>query len=238
MTDNSSKALRVPTPGSVAFLRRAMQRAEQLPVAGGAVRRLQSVEEWAVAELKYRLDEMSDTGARRPSRGDRDARQGARELMATLLSDADNLTLDQARERQYLRVLAQLSPDQAKMLAVVADDRVLPLIHVGAGLPAGPVREVVLENASSIGREAGVTLRESVPLMVGQMRRLGLLDIGPEDEKLKTAYEVMAADTAVREASRHVRQNLRLWPRLLRHTVMISGFGRELWQFAGPRLES
>lgn len=234
MADDSSTSLRVPTPGSVAFVRRALKRAEQLPVAGDAVRRMQTVEKWAVAELKYRLDELSDTGGRRWARADSDAGQCGRELMAGLLSEADNQTFDQAREQQFLCVLAQLSPDQAKILAVLAQGRVLPLIHVGAGLPAGPVRELVLENASSVGREAGVTLRESVPLMVGQMRALGLLDLGPEDETLKTAYEVLAADGAVREASSYVKSKLRLWPRLVRHTVKVSDFGRELWQFAGP----
>lgn len=235
MADGPSKSLRLPTPSSVAFLRRAMERAEQFPVAGGAVRRMQAVEEWAVAELKYRLDEMPDTdGKRGASPGDSDARSRARTLLAGLLAEADNQTLDEACEQQYLQVLGQLCPDQAKMLAVAADGRVLPLIHVGAGLPAGPIRETVLHNATSLGREAGVTLRESVPRLVGQMRSLGLLDVGPEDDTLKTAYEVLAADTVAREASSYVKDTLRMWPRLQRHTVMLSAFGRELWDAVGP----
>lgn len=234
MADGPSKNLRLPTPSSVEFLQRAMERAEQWPVAGGAVRRMQAVEEWAVAELKYRLDEMPEPGTRQPREQSDGSAQQARELLAGLLADADRETLEQATQRQYMNVLAQLSPDQAKMLAALSDGRVLPLVHVGAGLPAGPIREILLENATSLGREAGVTLREHVPRLVGQMRWLGLLHIGAEDDTLKTAYEVLAADTLVRETCNHVKETLRLWPRLQRHTVSLSAFGRELWDFAGP----
>lgn len=234
MADSQSKSLRLPTPSSVQFIRRAMERAEQWPVAGGAVRRMQAVEEWAVAELKYRLDELPESGDGKQCESGSDAAQRARELMVALLAEADNQTLDQACERQYVQAMEQLCPDQAKMLAALGDGRVLPLIHVGAGLPAGPVREIVLENATSLGREAGVTLRESVPLLVGQMRTLGLLHIGPEDDTLKTAYEVLAADTVVREANTYIKNTLRMWPRLQRHTVSLSAFGQDLWRVAGP----
>lgn len=233
MADSQSKSLRLPTPSSVQFLRRAMEHAEQWPVAGSAVRRMQAVEEWAVAELKYRLDELPDSSGGQRHEVRSDAAQQARDLLAGLLAEADHQTFDQACERRYVQVLEQLCPDQAKMLATLGDGRVLPLIHVGAGLPAGPIREIVLENATSLGREAGVTLRESVPLLVGHMRMLGLLHVGPEDTALKTAYEILAADSGVREASTYIKEALRMWPRLQRHTVSLSTFGQDVWRVAG-----
>ncbi|MDT0634508.1 Abi-alpha family protein [Spectribacter hydrogenooxidans] len=231
MADKPGKSLSLPTPMPVRLLRRAAERAQEWPMAGTAVKRLQAAEEWAVNELKHRLDELSDSEPRRPRPSHS---TDARAMLAGLLNDADRLTIDQAREREFIGVLGQLCPDQAKMLAVLGDGRQLPLLHVGAGLPAGSIREWVLENATSLGREAGVTLRDDVPRLVGQMRSLGVLHVGPEDAGLKTAYEMLAADTGVRDASVYIKNTLRLWPRIQRHTVSLSRFGQALWAFAGP----
>ncbi|MES1943901.1 hypothetical protein PC39_07299 [Salinisphaera sp. PC39] len=228
-----SKSLRLPTPFGVRLLRGAMTAAEDLPVAGAAVRRLQDAETWALAELKHRLDGLAETADETRSMSQGIGPRPA-EMLARLLHDADHETLAQARERDYLSVLAQLSPDQAKMLAALADGRRVPLCHVGAGLPAGPLREIVLHNATTLGRDAGVTLRDRVPVMVTQMRALGLLELGPEDPDMKTAYEILATDDAVRDAQRLVKEGLKLWPRLLRYTVGLSDFGRALWEAAHP----
>lgn len=231
--DRKRLALTAPTP--FRLLRRAARAAEQWPLAGEAVRRMRSVEDWAVSELKYRLDGLSETNDARREPPQRD-NAGCRRALALLLVEADHLNFEQACERQYAAVVAQLSPDQAKMLAVLGKGGVIPLMHVGAGLPAGPIRQVVLENATSLGREAGVTLREQVPRLVGHLRALGLLRVGPEDASLKTAYELLSADTAVREAVVYVKDRLGLWPRMQRHTVGLSGFGAEFWQAVGPGL--
>lgn len=235
MTDddpNRNKSLRLPTPLGVRLARRALSAAGDLPVAGAAVRRLQDAEAWALVELKQRLDMLGDGEGLRPQPSGVGPRPA--ELLAGLLHDADHETLNRAREREYVAVLERLNPDQAKMLAVLADGRRVPLCHIGAGLPAGSVREVVLHNATTLGRDAGVTLRDRVPVMVTQMRDLGLLELGPEEPGMKTAYEILATDDAVRDAMRFVKERLKLWPRVMRYTVGLSAFGRELWAAAGP----
>lgn len=228
-----SKSLRLPTPLSVRLVRRALDAAGELPVAGAAVRRLQDAEAWALLELKQRLDALGEDGdgARTVPSG-----VGTRpaELLARLLYDADHESLARAREREYVAVLERLNPDQAKMLAALADGRRVPLCHVGAGLPAGPVREIVLYNATTLGRDAGVNLRDRVPVMVTAMRELGLLELGPEEPQMKTDFEILATDDAVRDATMLVKDRLKLWPRLLRYTVGLSAFGRELLAAAQP----
>lgn len=233
MARDTRKKLSLPAPLTVRMLRRAAQSAENLPLAGEAVRRMQALEEWAVAELKQRMDALADAELfeLRSRRADPDLPAA---LLADLLDDADKLTVEQARRQRYVLVLRQLCPDQAKMLSVLAAGRTQPLIHIGAGLPAAPVRHMVLENATSLGRSAGVTERDEVPSMVGHMRTLGLLDIGAEDDAFKTDYEILEADTVVREAMTYVKDTLRLWPRVQRHTVALSDFGRGLWEAAAP----
>lgn len=234
MAESPYENLRVPTPSSVMLLRRTMERVEGWPVAGRAVKRVRRMEDWAVAELQRRMDEFQETSQMQAAQAIGDARERARAVMSGLLNEADERSLDQVSERQYLWVLEQLSPDQAKMLAALVDGRVFPLIHIGAGLPAGPIRENVLENATNLGREAGIALRQRVPFLVGQMRGLGLLHIGPQDKSLETAYEVLAADTIVRETNTYIKETMGMWPRAQRHTLSLSTFGREFWEFASP----
>lgn len=227
----TSLSLRPPLP--VRLLRDAAARAQEWPVAGEAVRRLRLAEAWAVAELKQRMEELADARLREPPPASAD---DCRHQLAQLLASADNRSLDEACCQQYGAVLAQLCPDQAKMLAVLAPaGRRVPLVHVGAAtLPGGAIRHMVLENATALGREAGVTLREHVPRLVGHLRALGLLALGPEDSDAKAAYEMLGADTNVRAALVQVKNELNLWPRVQRHTVALSPFGQELWQAVGP----
>ncbi|MDN5862856.1 MAG: Abi-alpha family protein, partial [Salinisphaera sp.] len=185
----------------------------------------------AVSELKLRLDDLSERRGRPSARGNGSA---ARAEMAALLAEADHMTLDDARERQYAAVVAQLSPEQAKMLAVLATPRSLPLIHVGAGSRAGPIRYLVLENVTNLGREAGVILRDQVPRLVGHLRTLGLVALGPPVDGMRVDYDLLLADTAVRQAVAHVRETLGMRARLQRHSLALSDFGRTFWQAVGP----
>lgn len=234
MARENRKRMSLPAPASVRLLRRAAQAAEGLPVAGNAVRRLQALEDWAMAELKQRMDTLAESELMAFRERRAEPAVGPATLMAELLADADRLSPEEARHQRYLLVLRQLCPDQAKMMAALAAGQVQPLIHVGAGLPAAPIRHMVLENATSLGRAAGVTLRDEVPQMVTHMRALGLLEVGPEDDGLQTDYEILEAETVVREALTYVKETLRLWPRLQRHTVALSPFGRGLWDAARP----
>lgn len=226
-----NRSLRLPTPFGVRLLRHAMNAAEDLPVAATAVRGLRDVEAWAVAELKHRLEVLTEAREHAPP-----ARDGSpAELLSALLYDADRQSLDQARERAYQAILQSLCPDQAKMLAVLADGHRVPLCHVGAAVfPGGPIREIVLHNATTLGRDAGVTLRALVPVMVTRMRDLGLLELGPEEPEMKTAFEILETDEAMHAAVHFVKDRLKAWPRVLRHSVGLSPFGRELWLAAQP----
>ena len=210
--------------------------AEDWPLAGSAVRRMSDAETWALIELKQRLEALDESPAR-PTETERSATPA--EMLAGLVRRSRGIDPDAALDALYRQTLSQLVPDQVSMLDVLAERRIAPLCHLGASrLPAGPISTTVLSNASSLGREAGVLLREYVPQYMTHLLSLGLLQAGPEDDALEPEYELLMADTQLREMRQHVRDTLRLYPRTLRASVTLSDYGRALWRDCRPAAEA
>lgn len=232
----SKKNLRVRTPRAFQFLRQAARAAEDWPVAGSAVRRFQDAESWAMTELKQRLDSMADDNAERPQSGDSDiGGPSPRDMMSLLLARSRGVDPDAARTWLYRQTLSRLVPDQVAMMALLSERDLAPLVHVAAGrLPAGPVSVVVLSNASSLGRDAGVLLRDYVPQYMTEMLAMGIFEAGPEDDRLADQYELLLADTQLRTTMDRVRNEMRLYPRLQRFAVRMSDYGKALWQDCRP----
>ena len=223
-------------PRALDRLKGVIRDAEDWPVAGSAVRRMADAETWALIELKQRLDELDDAPAP-PRSADRAATPA--EMLAGLVRRSRGIDPDAALDALYRQTLSQLVPDQVSMLDVLAERRIAPLCHLAASrLPAGPVSMAVLSNASSLGREAGVLLREYVPQYMTQLLALGLLQAGPEQDALEPEYELLMADTQLREMRRYVRETLRLYPRTLRASITLSDYGQALWRDCRPAAEA
>ncbi len=233
----SRKSLRPRTPRSLQFLRQAARAAEDWPVAGSAVRRFQEAESWALTELKQRLDSMSDSFPAGINASDIEAAKPRPpvDMMARLLGESQGVDPDAAQTQLYRQTLSRMLPDQAAMLALLAAKGNAPLCHVAAGrLPAGPVNLVVLANATSLGRDAGVLLRDFVPHYVSGMLAMGVFEAGPEDEALADQYELLMADTQIRTTMTRIRSDMKMYPRLQRFSMHLSDFGKALWQDCRP----
>jgi hypothetical protein len=188
-----------------------------------------------MAELKQRLDTMSDEPQERSR--NRPAVEGPapQDMMARLIMQSRGVDPEAARVWMYRQTLSRLVPDQVAMMALLADREIAPLCNVAAGrLPAGPVSVVVLANASSLGRDAGVLLRDYVPQYMSEMLALGVFEAGPEDDRLADQYELLLADTQLRKTMDRVRREMKLYPRLQRFSVHMSDYGKALWQDCRP----
>jgi len=230
------KDLTVRTPRAMQFLRQAARAAEEWPVAGSAVRRFQDAEHWAISELKQRLDAIAEEvadGAVRQRR--REKTRPPSDMLAALLAESRSVDPDAARLKLYRQTLSRLVPDQVAMMALLADKEIAPLCHVVAGrLPAGPIHAVVLANTSSLGRDAGVLLRDYVPQYMNELLAAGVFEAGPEDERLADEYELLLADTQLRQTMDRIRRDMKLYPRLQRFSVSLSAYGSALWHDCRP----
>ena len=95
----------------------------------------------------------------------------------------------------------------------------------------GSYQKLVLENASSVGRAAGVALPDRVHLYVSHLRGLGLVESRPEDHSLKDQYDILLTEPKLRETIASIGKSPR-GARIIRRTVRISDLGRELWEAA------
>lgn len=232
----ANKHLRPTEPRSVQLLRQAARVAEGVPVAGGAVRRFQDAEDWALVELKQRLDTLDGPAETRAPRERADSAQPApSERVAQLLEQAQGLDMDAARQRMYEQVASQLVPEQVAMFTLLAERGRAPLCHVAASrLPAGPISMVVLANVSSLGRDAGILLRDYVPQYMTGMINMGLMEVDFEDTTMAREFEMLAAEGLVRNTMDRIREEMKLSPRIQRHTVKLTRFGQDFWRDCWP----
>ncbi len=156
-------------------------------------------------------------------------RESPRAIMAALLSESlehDALS----SEREYVvALLRQLLPDEARIVAALASGPPAATVSVyrrGSG-------EVLLENASLIGRRAAVTLPSRTTRYVAHLLHLGLVELGPEDKQNGTDYEMVLADREVRPALKEGAMG-KLPARVERKTLRLSDHGRALWEAARP----
>jgi hypothetical protein len=150
-----------------------------------------------------------------------------RAAMADLLNRSVTTDADAAAAHLYATILRQLVPDEARIVAALADGPLRPAIDVVRRGPLGNGGHVVLRNASTVGRAAGVSSPDHVPLYVTRLHSFGIVGIAPEDDALGEQYDILLTDQAVRAANTR-------GTRIVRHTVLLSELGRRFWQATDP----
>jgi Abortive infection alpha len=157
-----------------------------------------------------------------------------RTTMAELLRLSTELDREHSREYVFTAIIRQLVPDEARILAALSDGARHALVHVTGRATLGGPQRIVLRNASSVGRAAGVALLDLVPDYVTRLEHLGLVEVGPEDPALSVQYDILLTEDRVRAAEAEVRTVRKLTPRFARRTLGMSTLGRQFWRAARP----
>jgi hypothetical protein len=217
--------------GAVAGQTRAVARA--VPGARIIEAQVAEAERALVRELKRRLDGVDNRppaalGA--PPQPPPELAPSPADTLSALLRRSKTSTPAESRRALHEALLAAIVPDEARILSALSDGSTYPLVHV-AEPGVGPLQKRVLENASSVGRAAGVALPDRTHLYVTHLRRMGLVETGPEDNSIRDEYELLLSDAVVRAAIGGVSRGP-LGARIIRQTVRLSPLGRELWDAA------
>jgi abortive infection alpha-like protein len=208
---------------------------KRLPGAEIAARQLRKLEDTAINEVRKRLDGIDGaTGWPTPEDGDEAVEFQAafdndplRAAMATLLNRSVSETRREAENHLFVGIMRQLTPDEARIVAALSDGTAYPLVHV-----AGRGRHIILRNASTVGKAAGVTLPELTPLYVSRLLDAGVAVIGDEDPSLATQYDILLTEDYVRAAEQQAKR-----PKHLRHTLKVSPFGDRFWRACDPSIQ-
>jgi hypothetical protein len=208
------------------------QLARRLPGYAAAAEQLRKAEIALLAQVKQRLDEAAEADRRRAHDGHDGPVDARAALLHELLQASLYADTHRSRENLHLRILRSMVPDEARILAALADGSRFPLMHIETrGLGA---TRTVLANASTVGRVAGVHLNSAVPVYVTHMRDLGLVEEGPQDDTLSDQYALLGSEDYARRAESEAQDSTRLGAKVIRRTLHISPLGAELWTACRP----
>ena len=158
-----------------------------------------------------------------------------RSAMSELLERSAGVADGRSREYLFGTIVSQLVPDEARILAVLAErSEPFPAVDVVAKHVGRATSRTVLANVSTIGAAAGVGVPLDTPTYVGRLQAFGLVEFGPAPERLETAYKLLAEDPAVVAARSRIEDGKLGSPRVVRKTVALSPLGREFWTACAP----
>lgn len=150
--------------------------------------------------------------------------------LTDMIEESLEQTPTTSKDELYTAMLGRLVHDEVRILAALSDGSVYPLVHIAAAHSCDRGVGYVLANASSVGRMAGVVLPTRTQVYVSNLIHLGLATVGPQDKTLKQEYELLLTESYV-IAARTIGDDRRkiFKSRIVRRSLRISDFGRELW---------
>lgn len=158
-----------------------------------------------------------------------DREQTLRDRGAALLERSSDLEEHGAEHPAYARILEQLSPDEARILRMLATDGPQPAVDVRTWRPLDIGSVVVAPGLSMIAQHAGCRHPGRVPAYLANVYRLGLIwflrdtlpDLGP--------YQVLEAQPDVIEAVRETGR-----ARIVRRSIHLTPFGGHFCEICLP----
>ncbi len=216
--------------------------ARRLPGGQALQREVQRLQDAALNEVRRMLDVPGSAASPDVTREehrammlihDSDGPEPLRSAMNELLERSVEPDRGASREYLYGNIISQLVPDEARILAALSDGSVFAAADVVAKHFGRPPR-VVLANASTVGRSAGVVTPDNVTTYLTRLLGFGLVELGPPDDSINTQYDILVTDASVQAAEATVEARKLGSGRLIRKTLSISQFGREFWSATDP----
>ncbi|MBE7186879.1 MAG: DUF4393 domain-containing protein [Jatrophihabitans endophyticus] len=123
----------------------------------------------------------------------------------------------------FARILADITPDEARILRFVYLEGPQPAIDVRTYRPLGIGSELVAAGLSMIAEHAGLRNLGRIDLYLTNLNRLGMLEFSKEQVKNPTRYQVIEAQPKVAEALKRAGR----MPRTVHRSICLTPFGEE-----------
>jgi Abortive infection alpha len=156
-----------------------------------------------------------------------------RTAMSELLERSVEATRADTHEYLYGTIISQLVPDEARILAALADGARFAALDVVRRPRRGRSR-TLLANAASVGRQAGLVSPESTPTYLTRLQSFDLVEFGPEDDTLAAQYDILAAEPDVRRVIENAVGRRGGPVKIERKTLRMSEFGHRFWAATDP----
>ncbi|HEY1966489.1 MAG TPA: Abi-alpha family protein [Pseudonocardia sp.] len=155
------------------------------------------------------------------------------ERLDALLDASSDLTYSEIGHPAYVRLLSELSPDEARILRLFAQRGAQPSVDVRTRRPFGVGSELVAPGITMIGRYAGCRDVDRVPAYLNNLFRLGLVWFSREALPEQSLYDVLEAQEEVEEAMARAGKGV-----TVRRSIELTAFGRNLCAMTGLLPES
>jgi hypothetical protein len=163
--------------------------------------------------------------------GSRDGDRGEslRDRGAALLERSSELGAEGDTHPAYARILTELSPDEARILRLLATDGPQAAVDIRTWRPLDVGSTVVAQGLSMIARHAGLMNPDRVPAYLSNLYRLGLIWFSREHLSEPEPYQVLEAQPDVIEAVREAGR-----ARIVRRSIHLTPFGGHFCKLALP----
>ena len=163
------------------------------------------------------------------TRTDGDRRQSLRDRGAELLERSSELGEDADMHPAYARILSEISPDEARILRLLATEGPQAAVDVRTWRPLDLGSEIVAPGLTMIDRHAGVMTPDRLPAYLSNLYRLGLIWFSRESLPDPEPYQVLEAQPEVTEAVRDAGR-----ARIVRRSIHLTPFGGHFCKLALP----
>lgn len=157
-----------------------------------------------------------------------------RTAMSELLDRSATSANGRSREYLFGTIVSQLVPDEARILAVLAERSPFPAVDVVTKQVGRSSTRVVLANVSTVGVTAGVAAVADTPTYLNRLHGFGLLEFAPAGDELADRFKPLLEDPSVVAAKAQAERTKAGSPRIVRKTVTLSALGREFWAACAP----
>jgi hypothetical protein len=172
----------------------------------------------------------------RPESGDRaapkelDPGEVLQRRGAGLLARAADVGFEESTHPAYGRILDELTPDEARILRLMATKGAQPAVDVRTGRPLRIGSEIIAAGLTVIGAEAGCRYVERVPSYLNNLFRLGLIWFSHEELHDLRGYQVLEAQPEVGAAMRRAGRAARV----VRRSIALTPFGEDFCRVCLP----
>jgi Abortive infection alpha len=148
---------------------------------------------------------------------------------ADLLRQSADLGDEDGAHPAYARILAELAPDEARILRLLVLDGPQPVIDVRASNLIGVGSQLVARALNMVGTEAGCRKFERVPAYLNNLDRLGLIYFSEEPLNDPTRYQVLEAQPEAMDAIKRAGR-----ARINQRTIRLTAFGKDFCDVCLP----
>jgi hypothetical protein len=153
-----------------------------------------------------------------------------RERGEDLLRASADVHYNQGTHPAYERILADLAPDEARILRLLATDGPQPAIDVRAGFVFVPGSRLEMQGFTILGAEAGLRFTEQVPAYLSNLHRLGLIWFSRDAVRDRERYQVLEVQPEVTEAIKSAGR----FKFVIRRSIHLTPLGEDFCRLSLP----